>query len=84
MKKQPASANSTSSLFTPAHLFIMVLGIVIAIMCSFVLLESTSDNQERQESYSAQPALHAITESVSASPLRVTVSIFGNITQGLR
>jgi hypothetical protein len=84
MKKQSASAKQNSTLFTPAHLFMMVLGIVIAIMCSFVLLQSTSGNEKRPENYSAQPALHVISESIPVSPLRVTMSIFGNVAQGLK
>jgi hypothetical protein len=82
MKKQSASAHPTSSLFTHAHMFMMALGILTAVMCSFVLLGSTPEGKESLEDWRfSEPAPLALDGSLKVSAWGVMVSILGHVAQ---
>ncbi len=83
MKKQPASTNKTSPKFSPAHLVVMALGILTAVVCSFVLLKSPSGNKNREENQFKSPALHVINKSIDIPALQVTASMFRSVAKGM-
>lgn len=77
----PASAHH---FFTTAHPLVIVLGILTAVVCSFILVGNIEDNNSHEHKGVNKPGLHVIRESIGGSPLRMAASILGTIAKDIK